>query len=254
MTLGFCFFFVLELALPHEHHDHFDGTSALHIHAFSEHPNASRPEAGRLLPPAAELPQLDRAKATVVLLMDALHNLLDGIAIGIAWRYWQQGLALVIAIVLHEIGHEVRACREEIHMGHTCTFDAQTQMADYVFLVSQCGVSERAAAMWNLVGAGLSVAGALLGCVLGSIIDQADRVRAAPIYTLLLARVADRQDQWVLAVSAGGFLYISGTQLLPSLQKSVHPHRLSSALLILIPFGIGLGLLLSLAWFEDNIR
>lgn len=37
-----------------------------------------------------------------------MHNFVDGIAIGVSWRFsWQLGMATTIAIFLHELPHEL---------------------------------------------------------------------------------------------------------------------------------------------------
>lgn len=43
---------------------------------------------------------VDWKRVLMVLSIDAMHNFLDAVALGAAWRYWQDGLSLFLAIVL----------------------------------------------------------------------------------------------------------------------------------------------------------
>lgn len=50
----------------------------------------------------------DKASIIGVAVGDIMHNFVDGIAIGVSWRYsWQLGMATTIAIFLHELPHEL---------------------------------------------------------------------------------------------------------------------------------------------------
>jgi len=55
-----------------------------------------------------EVPTQDTASIVGVAIGDVMHNFVDGIAIGVSWRFgWQLGMATTIAIFLHELPHEL---------------------------------------------------------------------------------------------------------------------------------------------------
>lgn len=81
------------------------------------------------------------------------------------------------------------------------------------------GYSRAKALMFNFLSALLAVAGAVLTLILGSVVPA-----LAPI---------------LLAIAAGGFIYIAGTDLIPELHRDCHRCKAVYQLLAII-FGIGL--------------
>ncbi|CBY43567.1 unnamed protein product, partial [Oikopleura dioica] len=60
-----------------------------------------------LKPGEVEVRTRDTAGIVGVAVGDVMHNFVDGIAIGVSWRFsWQLGMATTIAIFLHELPHE----------------------------------------------------------------------------------------------------------------------------------------------------
>jgi len=61
-----------------------------------------------LKPGEVEVRTRDTAGIVGVAVGDVMHNFVDGIAIGVSWRFsWQLGMATTIAIFLHELPHEL---------------------------------------------------------------------------------------------------------------------------------------------------
>ena len=61
-----------------------------------------------LKPGEVEVRTQDTAGIVGVAVGDVMHNFVDGIAIGVSWRFgWQLGMATTIAIFLHELPHEL---------------------------------------------------------------------------------------------------------------------------------------------------
>lgn len=78
------------------------------------------------------------------------------------------------------------------------------EIGDYAILLS-CGLSRARALLFNFLCALLSVVGALLALFLG------ERIHGF--------------SSWVLPVTAGGFIYIAGSDLIPELHKEVRFSR-----------------------------
>lgn len=172
---GLLLFFVVEKVLRHDH-----GPMDVHSHE----PGARR-----------ELIVLN-------LVGDAVHNLIDGVIIGASWLASPAlGLTTTLAVLLHEIPHE---------------------LGDFAVLI-HFGLSVRRAAFYNLVSASAAVAGTVV--------------------TLLVGSAASRAVEWLLPFTAGGFVYLAASGLIPELQRE----KGSKALLMqtsLIGLGVGtMGLL-----------
>ena len=149
---GMLLFFVLEKLLRHHH-----GT--LHAHHHAEQAPA---------PPLA----------TINLLGDALHNLIDGVLIAASYLTSPTlGAATTLAVLLHEIPQE---------------------LGDFGVLIHS-GLPVRRAVRLNLASASLSIAGAALTLALGSLAGAALTGALLPI-------------------AAGGFVYIATADLIPELQ------------------------------------
>jgi len=111
------------------------------------------------------------------LFSDFLHNFIDGIAIGIAYKSSLiLGLGTTIAVACHEIAQE---------------------LGDFAILV-QAGLTPPTALLFNFLS-GLS---SVIGCVIG----------------LAVGSSAEEGNTWILAVTAGGFLYIGLVDMLPQVR------------------------------------
>ncbi|MEK7508614.1 MAG: ZIP family metal transporter [Patescibacteria group bacterium] len=114
----------------------------------------------------------------LIMLGDAVHNLLDGVAIAASFMVSPAvGIFTTLAIIIHEIPQEIGDAGILLHAGY----------------------SRAKTALYNLITAGTGIAGGLLAYYALSSFSQ-----ALP---------------YILAVTAGGFIYISAADLLPELHK-----------------------------------
>jgi zinc and cadmium transporter len=119
------------------------------------------------------------------------------------------GLPLGIATTLAVLLHEI-----------------PQEMGDFGVLL-HAGFSKRRALLFNLVSGGLAVIGA--------------------VFTLLVGAEIREFTDLMVPFTAGGFIYIAGSDLLPELQKE---RVLSRACIQLMGVGVGLGLMLLLTLLE----
>ena len=139
-----------------------------------------------------------------ILLGDGAHNFIDGVAIGAAFLIDPAlGLATTLAVVAHEIPHEI---------------------ADYSILIHG-GYSRARALSYNFLSALTAVAGGLAVYVFGSTVED--------------------NLGWLLAASAGMFIYIGGTNLIPEL----HHQRTAGHLIYATPFLVGVAVMIILTHF-----
>lgn len=114
----------------------------------------------------------------LVILGDAVHNFLDGVAIAASFLVSAKlGFFTTLAIILHEIPHEIGTLGVLMHNGY----------------------SKLKAMVYNLFLALTGILGGILAYF------------ALNIFTNLLP--------YLLALTAGGFLYIAATDLLPEIHK-----------------------------------
>lgn len=133
----------------------------------------------------------------IVLFSDGVHNLIDGLIIGLAYTVSiEVGIATTIAVVLHEIPQEIGDFGVLIHAGYT----------------------RAKALLYNFLSAIFAFAGAGLAFVLGA--------AAEPLALLLVP------------ITAGGFIYIALSDLIPELHKTKSARHSFVQLL-----GIGFGIL-----------
>ncbi|MFH0799055.1 MAG: ZIP family metal transporter [Pseudomonadota bacterium] len=112
---------------------------------------------------------------------DAAHNLIDGMLIGASYLVSIPiGIATTLAIVLHEIPHELGNFGVLVHGG----------------------LSVRKALLWNFLSALVAVAGALFSLTVGP-------------------HVAGYAN-FLLPITAGGFVYVAGSDLIPELHHDVN--------------------------------
>jgi zinc and cadmium transporter len=129
----------------------------------------------------------------LLLVGDALHNAVDGLALGAAFLAdpWL-GLAVGLAVLAHEVPQEV---------------------GDFALLLDG-GLSPARALAYNLLSATTIFPGVIVGYLLAAAVEP-----AMPI---------------MLAITAGGFLYVALADLLPHLHQREHSATLGSQLLLLL--------------------
>ncbi len=137
--------------------------------------------------------------AYMSLLGDAIHNLIDGLIIGVTFVVdTSLGVASTIAIILHEIPQE---------------------LGDFAVLVHG-GFSIKKALLANFLTALTAVLGGILGYFLITFTENA--------------------MMYLLPFAAGGFIYISASDLLPELRKEVN---IVKAIINFLIFLIGIALM-----------
>jgi len=131
---------------------------------------------------------------------------------------YSQSLSLGISTTLAVIFHEI-----------------PQELGDYAMIV-KAGFGKVFALGFNLFSAVL----AILGCLIGLGVGEA----------------ASSGDNWILAFTAGGFLYISLANMVPELHTYTRKRHWTGLVYILLQlsgFILGAGLLLLLAAFEEDI-
>jgi zinc and cadmium transporter len=120
----------------------------------------------------------NQALGPTVLTADSLHNFLDGLIVGASYLAGAKiGLATTLAVVFHEIPHEIGNVGVLLHAGY----------------------SKRKAFYYNM----FTALTAFLG--LGA--------------ALFFGGVSKQFSDAALAVAAGGFIYIAGSELVPELHQ-----------------------------------
>lgn len=133
---------------------------------------------------------------------DGLHNLIDGMLIGASYLVGLRvGIATTIAVVLHEMPHE---------------------MGNFGVLL-HAGFGKKRALLFNFLSASLAVVGTVIALFIGAGIRN---------FSLVM-----------LPLTAGGFIYIAGSDLVPELHKDREPLK---SLLQFVTMSIGVGLMLLL--------
>lgn len=193
---GIWVFFVFEKVLQQYHHGHGHGDGHNHGHA-SDHLSSHSGEIdaenrivqGLLESSHDSIPESpisthssDRHShiGYLLILSDMLHNLVDGLAIGISFSASLDiGISTSIAVLFHEVPHE---------------------LGDYVILISS-GMPHMKAFLYSLA----TNATGFIGAVIGVLINEAKGIQP-----------------WVLAFTAGNFLYLALSDLIPEM---LHDHR-----------------------------
>jgi len=112
------------------------------------------------------------------LVSDALHNLIDGMAIGASFLVSPTvGFATTLAVILHEIPQEIGDFGILLHAGYT----------------KWCALA------FNLLSALTAILGTILVLLIGETITNIASI--------------------LLPITAGGFIYIAGSDLVPELHK-----------------------------------
>ncbi|ORZ34480.1 Zinc/iron permease [Catenaria anguillulae PL171] len=192
VVAGAYLFYIVETLLHsygHTHHDHGDhghgpivevenGTNKTTPHRNGVNMAESEFDAAKVKP-----------VAWLILFGDAVHNFFDGLAVGISFASsWTLGLTTAIAVLLHELPHE---------------------LGDYAVLL-EAGIPKFRAAIYNLISNLTAFVGAAIGI-------------------LLYNAISESAKNYVLAVTAGGFIYIALADLVPMLfsmtfGKPAHGH------------------------------
>jgi zinc and cadmium transporter len=146
--------------------------------------------------------------ATLNLVSDALHNLIDGVLIASTFSVSiPLGITTTVAIILHEIPQE---------------------MGDFGVLVHS-GMTVRRALIFNFLSASVAMIGAIAVLLIGPNIEQVIEA--------------------MIPVTAGGFLYIAGSDLIPELQHDV---KLSNSLGQFVCIILGVLVMAALAVFSGG--
>lgn len=179
LIAGILFFFVIEKVLHWHHHQGIESSEP------AVHP------VGR-----------------IILFSDGVHNLIDGLIIGLAYTVSiEVGIATTIAVILHEIPQEIGDFGVLLHAGYS-----------------------KGKALWfNFLSALLAVLGAALAFIIGS--------------------AAEPVTQFLVPITAGGFIYIALSDLIPEL------HKMKSArhsLVQLIAIGVGVFAMFLLLGLETD--
>lgn len=147
--------------------------------------------------------QVHHPMATLNLVSDALHNLIDGVLIAATFSVSiPLGLTTAMAIVLHEIPQEI---------------------GDFGVLVHS-GMTVRRALLFNFLSASVAMVGAIAVLAFGPNIRQVIEA--------------------MIPVTAGGFLYIAGSDLIPELQHDV---KISNSLGQFVCIILGVAVMAALA-------
>ncbi|MDO8556988.1 MAG: ZIP family metal transporter [Candidatus Jorgensenbacteria bacterium] len=137
----------------------------------------------------------------MVLASDAVHNFIDGIAIGASYvAGFEIGIATTIAIILHEIPHEIGNFSILLH----------------------AGFGKTRALFLNFLSALAAILGTALALAAGNSFENLTSI--------------------VMAITAGSFIYIAGSDLVPELHKTPEPGKSALQLISII-----VGILLMLA-------
>ncbi|XP_052806762.1 zinc transporter ZIP4-like [Mya arenaria] len=149
--------------------------------------------------------------AVMVIVGDAIHNFVDGMALGAAFSTrLSLGVATTIAVFCHELPHE---------------------LGDFAILLSS-GLSFGRALAFNFLSSLTALAGLFVG---------------------LAAAADDSVKLWIVAITAGMFLYIALVNMLPQLLlRSEEPVR--DFLLNNVGILLGVAMMLILAIFEEKIQ
>jgi zinc and cadmium transporter len=120
----------------------------------------------------------------LILVADGLHNIIDGVIIGASYLVSiEVGIAVTVAVILHEIPQEI---------------------GDFGLLL-HAGIKRLRALLLNFASALLSIVGVVFALLVGSVLEP--------------------MVPYLLALAAGNFLYIAGSDILPELHKTTNTKR-----------------------------
>lgn len=181
---GVLSFFVMEKFLHWRHHHGMPAEEGdIHGHYHGHHPGVA-------------------PFATMNLLGDAVHNLIDGMIIAAAYLVSiPAGIVTTLAVMLHEIPQEI---------------------GDFGVLVFG-GYSPKRALLYNFLSGLVGVVGAVFALVIG-------------------ARVEGFAD-YLLPITAGAFIYIAGSDLIPELNQR-HSNSAAQSAMQLVMMVLGASVML----------
>ena len=145
--------------------------------------------------------------AAVNLLGDAIHNYIDGLLIGASWL---AGPELGISTTLAVLLHEI-----------------PQELGDFGILVHS-GLTVRRAALLNIASAAVAILGTATAVIAGAVAHE-------------------RVTQWLIPMTAGGFVYIAAADLIPELQ---HDRRLRALAVQTILISCGIVVMALLAFVD----
>lgn len=153
-----------------------------------------------------DCPEHGKPVAIINLVGDAAHNIIDGMVIAASFAVsFPLGAGTTIAVIAHEIPHEIGNFGILIHSGFTA----------------------KKALFFNFLTALFAVLGTLIALFVG------ERVDSFSLY--------------MLPVTAGGFLYVAGSDLLPELHNEL---KISSSIIQLLSILAGISVMVLLLFFE----
>uniref|UniRef100_A0A7M6DR13 Uncharacterized protein n=2 Tax=Clytia hemisphaerica TaxID=252671 RepID=A0A7M6DR13_9CNID len=153
----------------------------------------------------------------MIIIGDALHNFLDGVAIGTAFtdtdKSYLGGISTSIAIFAHELPHE---------------------LGDFAVLISS-GLSIKQALMMNFLSSLTAFVGGFVGVAMGL------EWKASP---------------WIFAITAGLFIYIALVNMLPEILHSnvLKTRKALTIALVNVGLWIGFAIMFILGVYEDDIK
>lgn len=143
---------------------------------------------------------------TMNLIGDAVHNLIDGMIIGASFSVSiPLGVATTIAVILHEIPHELGNFGVFLHGG----------------------LSVKRALAYNFFSALTAIAGAVAALVVGEHVEGFSQI--------------------MVPITAGGFIYVAGSDIIPELK---HDAKLSASFWQLVSILLGVAVMASLLLLE----
>lgn len=140
--------------------------------------------------------------AVMVIVGDSLHNFADGLVVGAAFSSSAEtGMATTVAILCHEIPHEMGERSSYLLLERLVVPQPQPENTSYVLIMSfvLCLKGDFAV----LLSSGLSVKTAVLMNFLSAL------TAFMGLYIGLFVSTESEVQQWIFAVTAGIFLYLS---------------------------------------------
>ncbi|VDM54742.1 unnamed protein product [Angiostrongylus costaricensis] len=166
-----------------------------------------------------------QSRAVVILLGDSVHNFIDGIAIGASFHHSiQLGIITTIAVICHELPHE---------------------LGDMAVLI-ESGLTIRRALLLNFLSALTAFFGLFISVVIGKIYL---------ILQIIIIREVKEVEMWLLAITAGMFIYVAWIDMLAHLKHdgSHIDHWVSACVIQYSGFTLGFVVIFALGWFEKNL-
>ena len=146
--------------------------------------------------------QAKRVSGILNLISDASHNFTDGLALSASFfQSIQLGISTTVAILIHEIPHEI---------------------GDYAILI-QSGMSHKKAIMMQF----FTAVGAFMGTTLGVLLQTGQ----ASLKT---------STNWILPFTAGGFIYVALVSIIPELNEQKKSILQSISEIVLFCVGVAM--------------